>query len=168
MFPVVTDRVSYCVVEQVDADGVVVKSHALEITDGVLDAGDQPDLVNAVCTTQLCRLDVKRDRSWQELLKMSDQGDLAGQPPLCKICKERAGVHRVYLGLEDRNYHLVTASSVALEDWTAICCAGRVDKRVEIHTWIGDATKCKDCDGLSGDAMRAQIAKAAGRAWEHE
>lgn len=160
-----SDRVTYCIIDEVGAGGTVVKFHALKVKDGELDPGDHPDLVNAVCTTQLLRPNVRQDQSWQELRKMSDQGDLAGQPPLCKICKDRAGVHRVYVGLEDRNYHLVTASSVALEDWTAICCAGRVDKHVEIHTWDGDAAKCRDCDGLAGDAMRAQIAKAAGRTW---
>jgi hypothetical protein len=166
----VADRVTYCVVEQVGGEGAAVKFHALQVKDGEVDPGDHPDLVNAVCTTQLPRRDVKQDRSWEALRKMSEQGDLAGQSPLCGVCKDRAGRHQVHAGIEDANYHLVTASSVAQGDWTAICCAGRViEPNRSHHLWdeLGDA-KCADCDGLSGDAMRAQIAeeKTAGSIWE--
>jgi hypothetical protein len=150
--------VTYCVVEQVGGDGAAVKSHALQVKDGEVDSGDYPNLVNAVCTMQLPRRDVKQDRSWEALVKMSDQGDLAGQPPLCKMCKERAGVQRVYGGKDDPKYHLVTDSSVALGGWWAICTR-LVDPGRGSHLWGEGDAYCSDCEDLAGPAMRAQMAR---------
>jgi hypothetical protein len=154
----VSDQVTYCIVEQVGVEGAVVKIHALMVTDGVLDPGDHLKLVNAVCTTQLRRRDVKQDRSWEALVKMSDQGDLAGQPPLCKVCKATAGIHRVYGGLkDDPKFHLVRQSVLNAGDWTAID-GYRVDPRRGPFRWGEGDSYCCECDKRAGDEMRAQMA----------
>jgi hypothetical protein len=152
----VTD--GYCTVEQLGAGGVCVKIHALMVQDGELDPGDHPDLVNAVCTSQLPRPYVKQDRSWEALVKMSDQGDLAGQPPLCKVCKATAGIHRVYGGVkDDPMFHLVRQSAVNAGDWTAID-GYRVDSRRGPFRWGEGDSYCCECDKRAGDEMRAQMA----------
>jgi hypothetical protein len=70
----------------------------------------------------------------------------------------RAPDHRVYGGLKTATYHIVTASSVALEDWTAIC--GRlVDQNRHSHLWVEGDAYCSDCEDLAGPAMRDQIAR---------
>jgi hypothetical protein len=154
----VTDRVAYCVVEQVGAESTVVKFHALEVKDGELDASDQHHLVNAVCTLQLPRLDVKQDRSWQELCKMSEQGDLGGRPPLCERCKAWAGAHRAFgaTASNDPTYHLVTLSAIPQDIWTGRCGTS-VTRHSETHVWDGG---CGECDPRSARAG-AEGVKAA-------
>ncbi len=152
------DRVTWCVVEQFDADGVVVKFHAVEIKDGEIDRGDDgPELVNSECSMQLHRDNVKRDLSWQALLTMSAQGDLAGRGPLCENCIAWADVHHIHRGeaKSDVNYHLVKASFVASGVWLGRC--GRPVVHVgPIRLWDGG---CGECDAIAGDSMRVQMAQ---------
>jgi len=79
----------------------------------------------------------------------------------------RAPGHQVYGGATSPTYHLVTASSVALGDWTAICGVP-VSPARRAHRWDLGAY-CEDCETLAGSAMRAQIAheEAERGPWGH-
>lgn len=68
---------------------------------------------------------------------------------------EPATGYAVYGG--PNGYHLVTAASVALEDWTSVC--GRpVDPSRKAHRWdVG--VHCEECEEVAGPAMRAQLAR---------
>jgi hypothetical protein len=161
----------YCIVEQPGAEiefgtptGMarnVALIHAVKVTVGVPKVGTADATVTTVCKRQMPRQGVRRERSWDEQLKMPVNNEyLAGQAPACEECKALAPEHRVYGGVKgDPKYHLVTDSSVALGDWTSIC--GRlVDQNRGPHLWgEGEAAYCSDCEDLAAPAMRAQMAR---------
>jgi hypothetical protein len=66
--------------------------------------------------------------------------------------------YRVYGGKATPNYHLVTATSIALEDWTAIC-GHLVTPARKVHRWGEGDAYCEECEVKAGPAMRAQEAR---------
>ena len=56
--------------------------------------------------------------------------------------------YRVYGAAKTPKYHLVTESSVGLEDWTAIC--GRpVNPGRRTRVWGQDDAYCHECEGIA-------------------